>query len=171
LSPSQSTTPIINKAEKLPEDTSLENQDPFEMSDDLDFNGWDRDSKMPPEMMKRWFGASKETDREITELFQQDLLEIGKGALKHWEQNHQGQLATIILCDQLSRNIFRGQAQAFSFDHISLTLSKQIIKIKDVFNSYKLFEKLFILMPLIHSENVDDCQYGIDVLESIIANL
>jgi uncharacterized protein (DUF924 family) len=39
------------------------------MSDDLDFNGWDRDSKMPPEMMKRWFGASKETDREITELF------------------------------------------------------------------------------------------------------
>jgi hypothetical protein len=52
-----------------------------------------------------------------------------------------------------------------------LTLSKQIIKIKDVFNSYKLFEKLFILMPLIHSENVDDCQYGIDVLESIITNL
>ena len=40
-----------------------------------------------------------------------------------------------------------------------------------MFNSYKLFEKLFILMPLIHSEKVDDCQYGIDVLESIIANL
>lgn len=30
---------------------------------------WDRDSKMPSSMMKRWFGSSPETDAEITLLF------------------------------------------------------------------------------------------------------
>ena len=48
-------------------------------------------------------------------------------------------------------------AEAFSFDHISLKLAKQIIINVEVFKSYALFERLFILMPLMHSENVADC--------------
>lgn len=30
---------------------------------------WDRDSKLPPQMMKRWFGGGPETDEEIKLLF------------------------------------------------------------------------------------------------------
>jgi len=30
---------------------------------------WDRNSKMPPQMMKRWFGGGPQTDTEITLLF------------------------------------------------------------------------------------------------------
>jgi len=51
-----------------------------------------------------------------------------------------GKLATIILCDQLSRNCFKGLAEAFSFDHISLKVSKQIVNNVPYFKSYKLFE-------------------------------
>ena len=68
-----------------------------------------------------------------------------------------GKLAMIILCDQLSRNIYRGMAGAFSFDHLSLKLSKYIVSKNALFNSYALFEKLFLVMPLMHSENIDDC--------------
>lgn len=68
-----------------------------------------------------------------------------------------GKLAMIILCDQLSRNIYRGLAGAFSFDHISCKLSKSVIAKIEMFESYALFEKLFIIMPLMHSENVEDC--------------
>ena len=75
----------------------------------------------------------------------------------HWQGDRMGKLATIILCDNYSRNIYRGLAGAFSFDHISLKLSKQIISNIDTFKSYALFEKLFIIMPLMHSENVADC--------------
>jgi len=30
---------------------------------------WDRNSKLPPQMMKRWFGGGPQTDTEITLLF------------------------------------------------------------------------------------------------------
>lgn len=85
---------------------------------------WDRNSKLPPHMMKRWFGGGPHTDAEITMLFKDDLVEIGHGTVAHWQGDKMGKLATIILCDQLSRNIYRGRAEAFSFDHISLKLSK-----------------------------------------------
>jgi uncharacterized protein (DUF924 family) len=116
---------------------------------------WDRDSNMPPMMMKRWFGGGM--DQEITELFAHDLSEMGEGKLSQWQEDPMGKLATIILCDQFSRNCFRGRAEAFSFDHISLKISKQIVGNVPYFKSYKLFEQLFILMPLMHSEDVDDC--------------
>lgn len=75
-------------------------------------------------MMKRWFRGGQQTDKEISILFKQDLVDIGYGKLSHWQNDHYGKLAIIILCDQFSRNIYRGLAGAFSFDHISLKLSK-----------------------------------------------
>jgi hypothetical protein len=30
---------------------------------------WDKNSKMPPTMMKRWFGGGPQTDAEVTLLF------------------------------------------------------------------------------------------------------
>ena len=90
-------------------------------------------------------------------LFKKDLEDIGHRINRHWEGDRQGKLATIILCDQLSRNIYRGLAGAFSFDHISLRICKEIIGHVETFKSYKNFEKLFIIMPLLHSEKLDDC--------------
>ena len=38
-------------------------------------NKWDRNSSMPPQMMKRWFG--KHDAQELTYLFKIDLIAIG----------------------------------------------------------------------------------------------
>mmetsp|Transcript_16328 Transcript_16328/g.27611 ORF Transcript_16328/g.27611 Transcript_16328/m.27611 type:complete len:196 (+) Transcript_16328:445-1032(+) len=118
---------------------------------------WDRHSYMPPQMMKRWFGGRPMGDQEIINLFKQDLEDVGQGAVRNWLGDRDGRLAIIILCDQLSRSIFRGMAEAFSFDHISLKLSKHLIGHKDELRQYKNFEKLFIIMPLMHSEDLSDC--------------
>ena len=107
--------------------------------------------------MKRWFGEGPQTDEEIKMLFQHDLVEIGHGNLKHWEKDMQGRLAILILCDLLSRNIYRGLAEAFSFDHISFRISKELLNDLELFKKYKLFEQLFIIMPLLHSEVLSDC--------------
>ena len=112
---------------------------------------------MPPQMMKRWFGGGRQTDIELTTLFKDDLLDVGYGTLDTWQFDHLGKLATIILCDQFSRNIFRGLAGAFSFDHISLKIAKNIVKDIESFKSYALFEQLFVIMPLMHSESEEDC--------------
>ena len=134
--------------------------DAFKIDDDK----WDRHSNMPPQMMKRWFGGGPQVDKEITEKFKQDLVDIGHGTLRHWMADRDGKLATIILCDQFSRNIYRGLAEAFSFDHISLKLAKHILSHIDDFKEYRNFERLFIIMPLMHSENVDDCQLCVDII-------
>ena len=75
-------------------------------------------------MMKRWFGRGKNTDKEISLLFKQDLVDVGQAKLNHWQHDKMRKLAIIIFCDQFSRNIYRGLAGAFSFDHISLKISK-----------------------------------------------
>ena len=129
---------------------------------------WDRDTSMPPQMMKRWFGGRPNGDLEITNLFKKDLVDVGHGNVRHWLNDRDGRLATIILCDQFSRNIYRGMAEAFSFDHISLKISKHLIGHKEEFRTYKNFEKLFIIMPLMHSESVEDCQLCIDILQKMI---
>ena len=49
--------------------------------------------------MKRWFGGNPQTDEEVITLFKPDLVDIGQGVIKHWEQDSQGKLATIIVCD------------------------------------------------------------------------
>jgi len=90
-------------------------------------------------------------------LFKRDLQDIGHHTVRHWMGDRDGKLAVIILCDQFSRNIYRGMAEAFSFDHITLKLTKQIIGHLEEFKLYKNFEKLFIVMPLMHSEALEDC--------------
>ena len=45
---------------------------------------WDRNSKLPPHMMKRWFGGGPHTDSEIEMLFKDDLEDIGVGTVAHW---------------------------------------------------------------------------------------
>ena len=64
---------------------SLDDLDPDKMinknevveTNEEDGKTWDRNSKMPPQMMKRWFGGGPQTDEEISFLFKQQLVNIG----------------------------------------------------------------------------------------------
>ena len=56
----------------------------------------------------------------------------------------------------MSRNIYRGSAQAFGFDHHSLAAAKATVANPQMYDQYKNFEKTFILMPLMHSEKAED---------------
>ena len=74
----------------------------------------------------------------------------------------------IILCDQLSRNIFVGSKRMFDYDHIALKYTKYIMEDRSRYDEYKAFEKYFILMPLMHSENYIDLQTCIKECQKII---
>ncbi len=69
--------------------------------------------------------------------------------------NANAALAGILLFDQVPRNIYRGTARAFGFDHKALALSKAAIDagfdrgIDDT-------KRQFIAMPLMHSEDLAD---------------
>ena len=71
-----------------------------------------------------------------------------------------GGLAYILLLDQCSRNIYRGTRDMFSYDARALSVAMTII------NNYPhqqlpWFQRLFLYMPLQHSENMKVQELGL----------
>jgi uncharacterized protein (DUF924 family) len=73
-----------------------------------------------------WWSSSPEIDKEITNLFKDDLNKLDQGVYNAWKEDRDGKLAAVLLADQFSRNIYRKQKQAFEYDHISLAISKSL---------------------------------------------
>lgn len=117
---------------------------------------WFDDSRNDPqralEMVPRWFMSDPELDATIRDQFGALYQEAIAGELVAWEQTARGSLALIILLDQFSRNMFRGQPKAFAEDASAQRLCLDGIE-------QKLDEQLgpvecgFFYMPLQHAEN------------------
>ena len=63
-----------------------------------------------------------------------------------------GRLAEIIVLDQFSRNLYRGQAIAFAQDGMALALAQEAIK-QPYFDTLPSQWRKFIIMPFMHSES------------------
>jgi uncharacterized protein (DUF924 family) len=90
-------------------------------------------------------------------LFWQPGIEAGQlrigagGGLPQWEMPETSRLALVILLDQFTRNVFRGQPEAFAGDERAQRLVGQAL---DVNLDRKLpwVGRIFLYMPLMHSE-------------------
>jgi uncharacterized protein (DUF924 family) len=115
-------------------------------------------------MMLRWFKQNAEFDNEVKVRFADDFGRLQAGMYKEWEFNHDGRLALIIICDQLTRAFYRGRKEAFMFDHISLGIAKRLNSKQSEYKKYRLVERLFILLPFMHSENIEDCEMSVKLI-------
>ena len=118
-------------------------------SEILDF--WFNKSKQ-----KQWFEKDIEYDNLIKEKFLNYHNSAISGQFKSWKNLPLESLALIILIDQFSRNIFREHHNSYKYDSISLEVSKSGIKSQFLQKFNNLDEKLFYILPLIHSENIND---------------
>jgi len=72
--------------------------------------------------------------------------------LSGWRRQPRGRLAEIIVLDQFSRNLFRGQAAAFGCDGMALVLAQEAVAGgHDAALSAQ--ERAFLYMPYMHSES------------------
>ena len=78
-----------------------------------------------------------------------------EGKFSLWLTYPSGALAYCILLDQFSRNMFRGQAKAFSADRGALAAAKSAIHYKWDLRIDEPARQFFYL-PLMHSENLPD---------------
>lgn len=102
-----------------------------------------------------WYAGGEALDRQIRDRFLDSWKEASEGAYSLWLTYPSGTLAYIILMDQFPRNMFRGQAQAFSTDNAALEAAKCAVhKGWDL----KIDEpaRQFFYMPMMHSENLCD---------------
>ena len=108
-------------------------------------------------MSKRWFGGGVALDEEIKSRFGLRVLQALNGELGDWAQTAQtpalGQLALVILLDQFTRNVFRGDGRAFSGDERAQQLVLQVI-VSKADQQLPYVGRVFLYMPLMHAETL-----------------
>jgi uncharacterized protein (DUF924 family) len=116
-----------------------------------------------------WFLADDKFDQTIADKFDEIWQAAKKGECAHWRRTEEpsaldttsdnsttdlaGRLAEIIVLDQFSRNLCRGQAAAFEQDHMALVLAQEAIQ-QPKFNNLPMQWRRFIIIPFMHSESL-----------------
>ena len=101
---------------------------------------------------KQWWVKQTEFDRLIRERFSDIHASANACELYKWRESPEGRLAEIIVLDQFSRNMFRDTPAAFASDTLALRLAQEAIAAADDMLLNEV-ERLFLYMPLMHSES------------------
>lgn len=104
---------------------------------------------------KLWFNSTPERDRELARRFLDTWKAAREGRLEDWEQTAAGALALTIVLDQFPLNMFRGEALSFSTGEAARDVAQRAIE-RGFDNGLKTKERLFLYMPFMHSERMED---------------
>jgi uncharacterized protein (DUF924 family) len=116
-----------------------------------------------------WFKSSQEFDAFLREAFLADYKAAAAGALSPWEATPEGALALVLLLDQIPRNIFRGEPQAYAADAAARGAADRALA-KGFDQLVPLTWRLFFYMPFHHSENIDDQRRARALFEALPRN-
>ncbi len=106
------------------------------------------------ERVSTWFTQNPDFDQEIRTRFGADYQLAAQQKLAAWQLTPRGSLALILLLDQFSRNMFRGDPQAFATDPLAQEAAEHMIREKSDLELSPI-ERMFIYMPFMHSEDLE----------------
>lgn len=141
------------------------------------FEEWDEDTRQGGKgrYNDKWFphgpkGAegSKLVDAEIRSQFMATFKDLLSGK-EQWDidNNPFDNLAYVLVFDQFTRNMFRGQDQAYQHDNLSRDAAKRNIE-QGFYNYYFTgYQKLFIVYPLMHHEDLNSQMMSLQYLKAI----
>ena len=108
-------------------------------------------------------------DQVIKDRFLNDYELANQSKLDDWQETDRGCLALIILLDQFSRNLFRESSKAFEQDEKARSVLPKII-VNNFLDKMNESERLFALLPLIHSENILDHEKAYELMDKYLKN-
>lgn len=127
------------------------------------------------EVLAFWFGQltneqrfarNAELDAEIRERFGDLHDRLSRRVPDEWLEDPESLLAAIIVLDQFSRNLYRDDPRAYASDPLALNLARLALS-----RGYDQLlgndERQFAYMPFMHSEDVDDQDRCIELMEEI----
>lgn len=104
-------------------------------------------------------------DAEITDNFLSLYEDALKGEYDDWQMTARGALALVILLDQFPRNMFRDIKRSFEADDKALSIVKASLK-KGYDQELSDELAVFLYVPFMHSENLDDQEKGVALFRS-----
>lgn len=119
-----------------------------------------------PDRFAVWFGGGPDVDRDIAERFAPALAGIAADTSPDPLSPFQA-VARIVLLDQMSRNIHRDSPHAYDLDPTARRLADE--EIAAGLGRFRLVERVFVLLPLGHSETLADQDRAVELYLSEVA--
>jgi uncharacterized protein (DUF924 family) len=133
---------------------TLHNAMPSDPQQVLDFwfgdglaRGWPSDDRGA-----LWFGGGAALDEQVRGRFGALVDQALDGGLADWEPSVAHRLALVILLDQFTRNVYRGQARAFAGDGRAQRVVMQSLALNQD-AELPTVGRVFFYMPLMHAES------------------
>jgi uncharacterized protein (DUF924 family) len=102
---------------------------------------------------REWFRKDPAFDAEIARRFGSLVEEALSGGLADWQPSPEAALARILLLDQFTRNMFRGDAQAFSGDALALAAAQDMLA-READLMLAPVQRWFVYLPFEHAESL-----------------
>lgn len=108
----------------------------------------------------RWFAKDPAFDDDLRTKLGPLQADAAAGLLDRWRESPRGELALIILLDQLPRNLYRDDRRAFLTDDVALSLARDVVA-SGRLRELPLIHRVFALMPFQHAETREAQHQGI----------
>ena len=100
----------------------------------------------------QWWVKDQAFDEQIAKRFSVIHKKAARCELFDWRKTAEGRLAEVIILDQFSRNMFRGQAESFEYDGLALMLAQEAISI-GADKQLNAIQRSVLYLPFMHSES------------------
>lgn len=127
------------------------------------------DAAVIAECGANWFRGGDAFDAAIRTRFATLREEAIGGRLGAWRATPRGRLASVILVDQFSRNLFRGDARAFAHDALACDWVREGLR-TGIDRALRPIERVFFYLPLEHSESFADQQHSVALFRQLCAD-
>jgi uncharacterized protein (DUF924 family) len=115
-----------------------------------------------PEIGQRWWRKDLEFDRQVRAQFEPLWQGIMRGDHLNWLDDARGRLAYVIVLDQLSRNMFRGEPASFSGDVLALAAAAEGVE-RGHDQELPGLARALLYMPFMHSEDESEQTRGVEL--------
>lgn len=102
---------------------------------------------------KVWFAKNADFDRRVARRFGSAIEQALRGELETWAESPSSALARLLLLDQFTRNVFRGQPRAFAGDAQALAAAAAMVGRRQD-DTLPPFMRAFVYMPFEHAEGL-----------------
>lgn len=118
-----------------------------------------------PAMAPHWFSSTPAIDADIRERFEGLWRRVAAGELDAWADSPEGALALAIVLDQFPLNMYRGRAESFATEQRAVAVAKAAVA-RGFHLGLAPERRLFLFMPLMHSEAPDDQDLSVSLFQS-----
>jgi uncharacterized protein (DUF924 family) len=133
------------------------------------FTGLDHSPAWFGERMRLWFMGGPRADNDIRARFAPLVERAEAGALATWLEAPREALALVVLLDQFALNIYRNEARGYRCSEAAIPMAKAILA-RGWEAVLSPAERIFLYMPLEHSENLADQELCLERFRAMAAS-